>query len=252
MIGVVTANPNRIRDMTNQLGIDHRNVVVIPARPIDTAASGRILDAPPVDHTATHCDPSDVPPAITASARPVYAPDLPRAGRPYPAPQAPPKAEATLPLSEFEKTAAIGASPCRARLTCRAPFVVGCCRRIGTVRRRTVGVAGGASRPRPSGGSTAPGRVTGARVVRATRAVRGPRTRRGTIGPTTESAPDPACGRNTAEGNRIRSRRRRASRGTERRPAGSARRSCSSSSKESGRKLSRPRDVQSRLPSTRG
>ncbi|OPX05953.1 hypothetical protein [Mycobacterium sp. AT1] len=51
MIGVVAANHDRIRDITNPLGIDHRNVVAIPARTVDTAARGRVLDAPLVDHT---------------------------------------------------------------------------------------------------------------------------------------------------------------------------------------------------------
>lgn len=99
MIGVVASNHDRIRDMTTQHGIDHRNVVAIPARTVDTATRGRVLDAQLADHTATHVDPPDVHPATTASAAPVYALDLPRGSDPHPGPTAPPMAKATLPLA---------------------------------------------------------------------------------------------------------------------------------------------------------
>ena len=82
MIGVVAANHDRIRDTTTQHGINHGNVVAIPTRTVDTATRARVLDAQLVDHTATHVDPSDVLPATTASARHVYALDLPRGRSP--------------------------------------------------------------------------------------------------------------------------------------------------------------------------
>lgn len=89
MIGIVAANHDRIRDLINQLGMDHRKVVAIPARTVDTAARGCVLDALLVDHTAAHLDLSDVLPCLLASGGPVYALTPSRAGDPHPGPAAP-------------------------------------------------------------------------------------------------------------------------------------------------------------------
>jgi hypothetical protein len=121
-IGVVAAaDHDQIRDMTTQLGTDHRRVVAIPAPTVDTAAHGRVLDAPLVDHTATHdVDLSDVAPALTASARPVSVVDPPRGDDPIGGSEAPPKAKALLPPGfPTKKSAGKGlAVPRRADVPC--------------------------------------------------------------------------------------------------------------------------------------
>lgn len=62
-IGVAAAaDHDRIRDMTNPVGIDHRNVVAIPVRTVDTAAQGRVLDAQLVDHHRNPLRPVRRPP----------------------------------------------------------------------------------------------------------------------------------------------------------------------------------------------
>lgn len=107
MIGIVAADHDRIRVVINQLGMDHRKVVAIPARTVDTAAHGRVLDALLVDHSATHVDLSDVLPCLTASGGPVYLLPPPRAGDPHPGPAAPPEALA-LPPPRFSTKKAAG------------------------------------------------------------------------------------------------------------------------------------------------
>ncbi len=122
MIGIVAANHDRIRDLINQLGMDHRKVVAIPARTVDTAARGRVLDALLVDHTATHIDLSDVLPCLLASSGPVYVLTPTQGGVPIGVPHGAPRGLGTAPssfppkkrlLDRSERAAQIRRAVCR-------------------------------------------------------------------------------------------------------------------------------------------